>query len=223
MKDYLIYSITNEANGKVYIGQTRCGLDRRKSEHISRSNLGERDHALYQAMREFGVSVFRFDVICNALKPEYLDDLERQFIEEYDSFRNGYNMTLGGDSVSEEGLRKISAALKGRKITWYDKIVVSRKANPNRKKAKEFVAKGSANVNARSYLIRFPDGSEQVVTGLNQFCAAHKLTKKCLFDILEGKQKHHKGFSLLARFNDHPVREYGQAAGNGAYPVALTG
>lgn len=223
MKDWLIYSITNILNGKVYIGQTRQGLARRKGEHIHRFNLGERDHKLYRAMRKHGIENFKFEVLCSALKLEYLDQLEVEFISQFNSFHRGYNMTCGGDSVSDETRAKIGAALKGRKITWYDKVVASRIANPNRKKAKDFVAKGAANVNSKSYLVRFPDGEEKIVSGLNQFCKEHGLTKKCLLDILEGKQRHHKGFSLLARFNDHPAREYSQAAGKGAQPVALTG
>jgi group I intron endonuclease len=202
MKNLIIYSITNNVNGKVYVGQSRQGLARRKGEHMHRFNRGERDHKLYLAMRKHGVENFRFDVLCHCLKPEYLDEMEACYIAQFNSFNRGYNMTCGGDSISDETREKISAAHKGRKITWYDKIVASRKANPNRKLAKDFVAKGAANVNAKSYLVRHPDGQEERISGLNQFCKQHGLTKKCLLDILVGKQHHHKGFSLLERFND---------------------
>lgn len=222
MRNWLIYRITNKITGKVYIGQTRQGLARRKGEHIHRFNLGERDHKLYRAMRKHGLAAFEFEILCHALKAEYLDELERHFIREHNSFERGYNMTCGGDSVSEETRRKISAAHKGRKITWYDKIVATRRLRPG-KSPKDFVPKGDANVNAKSYLIRFPDGSEKIIKGLNQFCLAQGLTKKGLFDVLEGKQRHHKGFALLARFNDYPEREYSQVAGNGARPAALAG
>lgn len=223
MENFVIYSITNLVTGEVYIGQTRNGLHRRKGEHISRFNLGERDHKLYRAMREHGIDKFEFAVVCIADKAEDLDRLEIEFISKFKSVERGYNMTCGGDTISDEARRKISAAHKGRKITWYDKVVASRIANPNRKKAKDFVARGSSNVNAKSYRIRFPGGDERVICGLNQFCKEYGLTKKCLLDILDGKQHHHKGFTLLARFNDHPVREYDQAVGNGAQPVALAG
>jgi group I intron endonuclease len=223
MQDWIIYSITNSVTGEVYIGQTRKGLHRRKGEHISRSNLGERDHKLYRAMRQYGVENFVFAVVCTADKPEDLDRLEIEYISKFKSAERGYNMTCGGNSPTDETRQKLRAIMLGRKITWYDKIVASRVANPNRKKAKDFVAKGSANVNSKSYQVRFPDGSERVISGLNQFCKEHGLTKKCLLDILDGKQKTHKGFTLLARFNDHPAREYDQAVGKGAQPVALTG
>lgn len=174
-------------------------------------------------MREHGIHRFEFAVVCHATKPEDLDRLEIEYILKFNSVERGYNMTYGGNSPTDETRQKLRAAMLGRKITWYDKIVASRIANPNRKKAKDFVAKGAANVNSKSYRVRFPDGSERVISGLNQFCKEHGLTKKCLLDILDGKQNTHKGFTLPARFNDHPAREYSQAAGNGAQPVALTG
>lgn len=202
MKNWQIYSITNLVNGKVYIGQTRHGLARRKGEHIHRFNLGERNHKLYQAMRKHGLDKFKFETLCCSLKVEYLDELEKFFIEQFNSFRHGYNMTCGGDTVSDETRQKISKAHKGRKVTWLDKVWAIRRLNPDAKHPADHVLSGAANTNSRSYLVRKPDGTEIVVKGLNQFCKEFGLTKKCLFDILAGKQSHHKGFSLLARFND---------------------
>lgn len=202
MTNLVIYSITNAVNGKRYVGQTRQGLPRRKGEHIYRFNLGERDHKLYQAMRKHGIENFKFEVLAHCLKPEHLDAEEMAWIAKFNCFERGYNMTCGGDSVSDETRAKLSKAFKGRKITWYDKIIASRNANPNRKLPRDFVAKGGANVNSKSYLVRHPDGREERVSGLNQFCKEHGLTKKCLLDILIGKQKHHKGYVLLERFND---------------------
>lgn len=117
MKNWLIYSITNTVNGKIYVGQTRQGLARRKAEHIHRFNLGERDHKLYRAMRKYGIDKFRFDIVCYAPKLEDLDELERQVIAEHNSFQRGYNMTCGGDSISDETRAKLSAIHMGRKIT----------------------------------------------------------------------------------------------------------
>lgn len=222
MRNLVIYSITNAVNGKIYIGQTVQGLARRKGEHIHRFNLGERDHKLYRAMRKYGLEAFKFEVICNVLKREFLDEMECYFIEKHNSFRRGYNMTCGGDSVSEETRAKISAAHKGRKIPWHYKTWETRRRNPG-KSPKEYVAKGSANRNSKSYLVRFPDGSEHTISGLNQFCKLHGLTKAPFFATLYGTQRHHKGFSLLARLNDHPSGEYAQAGRNGAHPVTLAG
>lgn len=202
MKNLIIYCIRNIVNGKVYIGQTCQGLARRRAEHIHRFNLGERDHKLYQAMRKHGIKNFKFEVLCNCLKPEYLDEMERHFVAEFNSFENGYNMTCGGDGTAEETRRKLSAALKGRKILWADKLWTTRRNNPDAKHPKDYVAKGANNSLAKSYLVRLPNGEERKVRGMNQFCKEHGLSFNLMLAVLYGKQRHHKGYSLLARFND---------------------
>jgi group I intron endonuclease len=202
MKNLIIYAIINTINGKVYIGQTRQGMARRRGEHRHRFNLGERDHKLYQAMRKYGIENFRFEVLCHCLKPEYLDEVERQVIAQYDSFENGYNMTCGGDSASAETREKLSKALKGRKILWADKLWTTRRNNPHAKSPKDYVAKGADSPKAKSYLVRTPNGEEIRVKGMNQFCKERGLSFNLMLAVLYGKQTHHKGYSLLARFND---------------------
>ncbi len=219
MKNLLIYRITNVVNGKVYIGQTSQGLRQRQREHICRFNLGERDHKIYMAMRKYGLKNFEFEALCNTFTQEFLDDLEIYFIAKYDSFNNGYNMTIGGDSVSKETRKKISEAMKGRKITWYDKIIASRKLNPDRKDPKDFVATGADNINSKEYIVSCPDGQIKKVKGLRAFCKLNNLKHYAMFHILSGRQKLHRGFSITATFNDYPEREYTQVGGKGAYPV----
>ncbi len=223
MRKPIIYKITNKVNGKVYIGQTIQGLSRRKGEHIYRFNIRERDHKLYLAMNKHGIDNFTFESLCCVLKEEYLDDLEKHFVKEYNSFKRGYNMTCGGDSVSKETREKLRNVMLGRKITWYDKIVESRKRNPNKKDPKLFVPKGDKNVNAKVYLIVYPDGREEYIKGLRQFCLENGLSHCLMIAVLNGLQKHHKGFKVKARLNDYPDREYTQASGSASYPVALTG
>lgn len=132
----IIYKITNRVNNKVYIGLTTQGLLQRQREHICRFNRGERDHKLYNAMRKYGIESFSFEPICSALLEEHLKELEIYFITEYNSFNRGYNMTTGGDTVSFEIRQKISKSHKGRKITWYNKILTSRSKNTNDKTRK---------------------------------------------------------------------------------------
>ena len=195
-KNRVIYLITNIFTGEAYIGQTRVGGYKRWGEHLARFKKGERTHSLYEAMRIYGVEVFRFRELCCALKVKYLNELEIHFIKEFDSINNGYNMTCGG-SVSEITRDKLSKALTGRSVTWVAKGWVTRKANPNYRSATEYVAKGPKNPNAKSYLVGFPNGEKRRIKGLNQFCKEHGLTKKSFLT-----KPVHRGYSLLARFND---------------------
>lgn len=91
-----IYKITNKQNNKVYIGQS-IHIERRWQEHLNNvSSL--RNSAIYQAMRKYGVENFNFEIIeiCKELE---LDEKEKYWIQYYDSYNNGYNMTLGGESA----------------------------------------------------------------------------------------------------------------------------
>jgi group I intron endonuclease len=199
----IIYKITNTINGKVYVGLTTQGLASRMSEHKYRLLRNKRDHKLYRAFRKHGFENFKFEAVCTALNEKDLPDLEMGFIRRYDSFINGYNMNIGGSMVSEETRNKLSEIFKGRKITWYDKILKSRMANPNRKQPKDYVAKGANNVLAKSYLIQFPhNGYVYLVKGLREFCRVKGLTHSNLFATFNGGQNYHRGYRILARFND---------------------
>lgn len=196
MANLLIYKITNLVNGKVYIGQTTQNFARRKGEHIYRFKTGERDHKLYLAMRKYGKDSFKFEVLCCALKPEYLDELEISFIKEYNSFNRGYNMTCGGNGVSEETKRKLSEIHKGRDAYW------ARVYGENHAKSKWF-------------LVQFPSGEQKVIKGLRQFARDHNLPG-CF-----GLNAPSRGYSVIAKLNDHPETEYTQASGNGSSPALL--
>lgn len=202
MKNLIIYAITNSVNGKMYVGQSRQGLARRKTEHIHRFNLGERDHKLYQAMRKHGIKNFTFEVLCNALMAEYLDDLERLFIERFNTFRKGYNMTCGGDSVSDQTRAKLSARLKGRDAPWARNGTIIEIRRRNGTLYGVSGKRGADNKRSGSYLVRCPDGQQQRIKGLRQFCRDRGLCHSLMLSVLKGQQTHHKGYALLARFND---------------------
>lgn len=96
MKCY-IYSIVNIATGKRYIGQT-TNMSRRKSKHLLKLRNNEHvNEKLQNAFNKYGEDKFIFEVQEYDLTKDELNDLEKDKIKEYDSFYNGYNLTLGGD------------------------------------------------------------------------------------------------------------------------------
>lgn len=203
----IIYKITNTVTGKVYIGLTTSGLAHRKAGHKTRMMLGQRNHKLYQSMRKHGFDKFKFDTLCCALLPEYLPHLETMFIALHNSYVRGYNMNTGGSMVGVETREKLRAIFIGRKITWSDKIVASRLANPNRKDPKDFVAKGKHNTNSKWGVIEYC-GKIICVKGLRQFCGKKGLTHSNLYATANGGQNYHRGYRLLGTFNDYPGTEY---------------
>jgi hypothetical protein len=90
-----IYKITNTINGKIYVGKTEISIEKRFKEHCKDSKkIKNEKRPLYNAMRKYGVENFIIEKIEETNNP-----IEREgyWIEYYDSFKNGYNATLGGD------------------------------------------------------------------------------------------------------------------------------
>jgi len=118
-----VYKVTNNENGKIYIGITIQGVASRWSKHCSdaRSNS---QFPIHNAIRLYGEDNFTVEVI-EELEDEEFDQLkehEKYWIKYYESFdrEKGYNLTLGGDGSwgrfhSEETKEKIRQKAKGRK------------------------------------------------------------------------------------------------------------
>ena len=90
-----IYKITNDINGKVYIGKTNRSIKERFAEHCKNYSIQNYEkRPLYAAMRKYGVEHFHIEQIEETDNPE---EREKYWIEYYGSFKYGYNATIGGD------------------------------------------------------------------------------------------------------------------------------
>lgn len=89
-----IYKITNTINNKSYIGQS-INIASRWAEHKRLSN-SEDQRIIYRAIRKYGLENFTFEVLEECQEQE-LNEREIYWINFFDSFENGYNMTYGGD------------------------------------------------------------------------------------------------------------------------------
>ena len=88
-----IYQITNDVNGKIYIGKTEQSIQTRFQEHC-RERFRSTERPLYRAMNKYGVEHFHIELLEETNHPE---ERETFWIEQKQSFKNGYNATLGGD------------------------------------------------------------------------------------------------------------------------------
>jgi group I intron endonuclease len=93
---FIIYKVTNKINLKVYIGYTKIGIEERLHKHLTNALSGI-DTQFYRAIRKYGIVNFTWCEIDNATEQEQAKDKEKNWIEYFDSFKNGYNMTIGGD------------------------------------------------------------------------------------------------------------------------------
>lgn len=99
-----IYKITNTINNKCYIGQSR-DIKTRWAKHLS-SYKSSPEWKLYRAFKKYGIEAFKFEVI-EQCQIEELNDKEVFWIEYYDSFNTGYNMTLGGEACNGTNDKKV--------------------------------------------------------------------------------------------------------------------
>lgn len=91
-----IYKITNNVNKKIYVGKS-INIKRRWREHRSCYLKPDKDCYLYRAMRKYGIDNFTFEIIEECSEDDNLNEKERYWIEYYNSFKNGYNETQGGE------------------------------------------------------------------------------------------------------------------------------
>ena len=90
---YSLYKITNLLNNKCYIGITNRDPNERFAEHKKLSSTS----FIGKAIQSDGVKNFSFEVILTNIEDNEISDLERKYIQKYNSLLpNGYNADLGG-------------------------------------------------------------------------------------------------------------------------------
>lgn len=103
-----IYKVTNQNNGKIYIGQSK-DIQRRWREHHTEpfnKNCDAYNVIFYRAIRKHGIDNFYFEVI-EECDEEQLNEREKYWIKYYNTYihfpnSNGYNMTKGGEQTAIE-------------------------------------------------------------------------------------------------------------------------
>lgn len=141
-----VYLVTCLLNKRKYVGITTRGYLNRWKSHIRASMKEKDDYRFHKAIRKYGVSNFKIEVLEDKsyVNPNrlanWLFKREEYWIRLYNSNHVGYNMTKGGDGVpgliiSEEGRKAISNRMK----KFYEdnpemkKKVVKRAHEENRK------------------------------------------------------------------------------------------
>ena len=90
-----IYLITNNINGKVYVGKTEESIQKRFKEHCLDSKKERcKNRLLYKAMNKYGCENFTVSLLEETDQPEIREEF---WIEQKQSYHNGYNATRGGD------------------------------------------------------------------------------------------------------------------------------
>jgi len=98
-----IYIIKNDINSKVYVGQTIQSIELRFKQHV---HAIEDNCIIHQAMKKYGVEHFWPEEL-EKCKDEALDEREKYWITFFDSYKNGYNATLGGEGYSKYSIEEL--------------------------------------------------------------------------------------------------------------------
>lgn len=124
-----IYKIYNDINNKVYIGKTCTSISNRWLHH--QNDYQKYDWHLYRAMRKYGIENFHIEQI-ECCKDDILNEREQYWINYFNSFEYGYNMTIGGDGREQIDREQVKEKwLQGKSVrdiskemnTWYSTIV----------------------------------------------------------------------------------------------------
>lgn len=120
-----IYSIINNVNGKMYIGQS---LDVKARIRCHRYQLKKGIHGnnyLLSSYNVHGAASFSYEIIYTiedqTITKEQilhiLNEKEQHYINKYESFDKGYNLTSGGENIifSEETIEKMRKSHIGQK------------------------------------------------------------------------------------------------------------
>ena len=95
----IIYKVTNQENGKIYIGQTIQTLNERKNKHYYKARQEEYTTHFINALRKYPEEAFIWEIIDEAETQEALDKKEKYWIAYYNSVEEGYNTKDGGQTI----------------------------------------------------------------------------------------------------------------------------
>lgn len=206
MVEGIVYKYTSPS-GKVYIGQTTREVYRRRMWFGSGRHTGG-NSKIDRARKKYGPENFIYGILIKNYyssiesATEDLNRWETYYIGYYDSYRNGYNCTLGGDGSrgykpTVETRVNISKSLKGKKkpVGFGTKVSVNMKGVPKsdsckRKlsKARKSIAKQILQFTLEGTLIKVWDNIDAVSKNFN--CSRETVAACC-----RGKRKTALGFT----------------------------
>ena len=98
-----IYLVTNNANGKQYVGQTTLSLATRWRLHVSAAK--KPTSYFHNAIRKYGALSFSYRELAQATTADDLNTLEKRYIEELKTRQTGYNLAAGGQNINHQKMR----------------------------------------------------------------------------------------------------------------------
>lgn len=212
----IIYGWYNTKSGKWYVGQTIEEEKRFKSHIYDAINKKSNTH-FHRALRKYGLENWVYCVLEDNILRENLNMREIDWIEYYDSFYSGYNLTLGGGGIkgkpsgmkgkpawnkgkiniySEETKRKQSESHKGIKNYNYNKprTEETKKKISNALKGRPSPFKGKPSPN-RKQVLKYDLNGNYIQTYISVLEAKNQNPKcEAISAVCRGERKQAGGF-----------------------------
>lgn len=173
---FLVYKLTSPS-GKHYIGFTGQTLKRRLLDHTQDAKKKRRK--IHHALNKYPLTLWDVSVLFSSPIKEEAFDAEIRYIREYDSISNGYNHSTGGAGspqvISHETKALISKANKGRKHTEEWKLNHSKALKGHA--SSEHQKNVTKEIMSKMWVVTHPNGTEERMFGLRQFCIKHNLSQ----------------------------------------------
>lgn len=149
-----IYRFMNRINGKVYIGQT-TDLEARYKAHLYYANKNPVQQ-IHLAIKKYGIDNFNFEVLHTVegdkdFVKHRLDELESHEILAHNSYRCGYNASMGGEGNTGMKHSAETKALLSKQSKERNAIKACQEANkgrPSNAKGKKWSAESRARLSA---------------------------------------------------------------------------
>lgn len=206
-----IYLITNQINGKKYVGQTVQTVAKRWKRHCWESTMKRKVMAITGAIAVHGAKNFTIEQLEECQTIDQLNAAEEFWISKLATLSpTGYNLTPGGKSrghLLPETRLKISLANKGRKTSDETRSRLSeshkgwvpseetkekwRKAFTGKKQSQAVVQHRITKL-AKTYTMICPTGESVTFTNMKEFCKLHSLSESKMNQVANGKRTSYK-------------------------------
>jgi group I intron endonuclease len=182
-----IYKITNKENNMSYIGCTITTIEKRFKEHVNRCKKIKTKFC--DALNKYGKNNFILEQIDFCDDTETMYELEKEYIKKYNTFNEGYNLTLGGEGCigykhTSDIRKKISERTKmsyTHKDLTYEEIY-GEKAEEQKNKRKESVKLYWANISEEEKIKRVNKAKNTLKERGSNKCGKNPFSKPIIIE-----------------------------------------
>lgn len=181
---YYVYKITNNINGKFYIGKRQTD-----KQHVSLDSYMGSGIRIVAAIEKYGVEHFSKEILGTCTSPSLLNLLESlEITDDMVNDPNCYNLMSGGHGGSQgpEARKKISKSKLGDKNPMKHKVwtefdkQVKREARAKCEKQRKTNYIKTLIAKSETYIVTYPCGYVDEINLLTPFCNEHKLCQRTM-------------------------------------------